>query len=100
MQSPTDTLRAYRDEIDALDDAILDALAKRLEVCRSVARFKRVEGVPMMQPDRVAAVLERCAELGSARSIDPAFTKRLFGLIIEETCAIEEAIIENRGGRP
>ncbi len=100
MSEPSGALQGYRDEIDELDDAILNAIAQRLEVCRNVARFKRVEGLPMMQPERIDAVLERCAALGSARQIDPAFTKKLYRLIIEETCSIEDAIIRGDGVTP
>lgn len=100
MNRPVDDLEAFRSEIDELDNAILRALAERLDVCRSVARFKRGHGVPMMQPERVDAVLDRCAELGAARQIDPDFTRRLYRLIIEETCSIEEAIIAEDGDLP
>lgn len=100
MSESTGALQGYRDEIDELDDAILTALGKRLEVCRHVAHFKRDEGVPMMQPDRVEAVLDRCAQLGAANQIDPDFTKKLYRLIIDETCSIESAIIDGGATQP
>lgn len=100
MSESTGALQGYRDEIDELDDALLNALARRLEVCRNVARFKLREGLPMMQPERIDVVLERCAALGSARQIDPDFTKKLYRLIIDETCSIENAIIDGDGVTP
>jgi chorismate mutase len=87
-------LDQFRQEIDALDLQIIEALGKRFEVCRQVAQFKKKENIPMMQPERVKEVKQRRQELGAKYSIDPDFMLNLYSLIIQESCRIEDVIIE------
>jgi chorismate mutase len=90
-----DQLKQFRQEIDTLDTQIIEALGKRFEVCRQVAHFKKVENIPMMQPGRVEEVKQRRQELGIKHSIDAEFMLNLYSLIIQESCRIEDEIIEN-----
>lgn len=87
-------LEQFRQEIDALDAQIIEALGKRFEVCRQVAHFKKAEGIPMMQPGRVEEVKKRRQELGLEHGITPDFMLYLYSLIIQESCRMEDAIIE------
>jgi chorismate mutase-like protein len=86
-------LEKYRHEIDCIDVDIVRAFAKRTRVCEKVARFKREHDIPMMQPERVAAVLARCATLASQHGIDPAFVARIYAIVIEESCRVESDIM-------
>lgn len=90
----TPALTALREQIDRIDERLLSALAERVAVCREVAEHKRVEGIPMMQPDRVAIVEDRWAELARARELDEDFARRLCRAVIEEGCRVEDAIID------
>lgn len=90
-----DQLNQFRQEIDILDTQIIEALGKRFEVCRQVAHFKKAENIPMMQPARVEEVKKRRQELGIKHSIDADFMLKLYSLIIQESCRIEDEIIEN-----
>jgi chorismate mutase-like protein len=87
-------LERRRSEIDAIDEQLVDLLARRLDVCRAVAAFKADTGVPMMQPGRVQAVKERSARLGAESGLDPAFVERLFELIVDEACELEQRLID------
>jgi para-aminobenzoate synthetase len=90
-----DQLSQFRQEIDNLDTQIIEALGKRFEVCRQVAHFKKATKIPMMQPGRVEEVKRRRQELGLQHSIDADFMLNLYSLIIQESCRIEDEIIEN-----
>jgi chorismate mutase-like protein len=90
-----ETLRAVLDRIDA---EFLGALGARVDVCRSIARYKREHGVPMMQPHRIGVVQQRAARYAEANGLDPAFMKQLYDLIIGETCRIEDSIIDESEG--
>jgi len=83
-------LDALRSEIDAIDEELVRALARRFEVVTRVARYKARTGTPMMQSDRVLAVAERSAALAQAHGLDPGMVRRLFELLIDETCAFED----------
>ncbi|MEH2214565.1 chorismate mutase [Nostoc sp.] len=87
-------LEGFRQEIDAVDSQIIEALAKRFEICKRVAEFKKQQGIPMMQPERVEAVKQRRRELAMQHGLDGAFMVELYSLIIQETCRMEDEIIE------
>jgi chorismate mutase len=87
-------LEQFRQEIDTLDAQIIEALGKRFEVCRQVAHFKKAEGIPMMQPGRVEEVKKRRQDLGTEQGITPDFMLDLYSLIIQESCRMEDEIIE------
>lgn len=90
-----DQLSQFRQEIDNLDTQIIEALGKRFEVCRQVAHFKKATKIPMMQPGRVEEVKRRRQELGLQHSMDADFMLNLYSLIIQESCRVEDEIIEN-----
>lgn len=86
-------LASFRERIDRVDEQLLSALAERIAICREVADCKRAEGIAMMQPDRVAAVEERWAELATARGLDAGFARSLAQAVIAEGCRVEDEII-------
>jgi 4-amino-4-deoxychorismate mutase len=79
--------------IDGIDDRLLDLLAERIAVAERVAGYKQEAGIAVRLPDRIEAVLARCAERGSARGLDPVYVRDLWSRIIEETCRLEERLI-------
>jgi chorismate mutase len=48
----------------------------------------------MMQPHRIGIVTERAVEYGLAHDISVEYLKSLYELIIEESCRLEDLIIE------
>ena len=90
-------LEGFRAEIDAVDCQIVEALAKRFEICQRVANFKKQHGIAMMQPERVEAVKQRRRELGMQYGLDGDFMVALYSVIIQETCRMEDEIIEAQG---
>jgi methylmalonyl-CoA epimerase len=93
----TDALAAFRERIDRVDEQLLSALAERTAICREVAEHKRTQGIPMMQPDRVAAVEARWAELAAAHGVEEQFARSLARAVVAESCRIEDEIIGGAG---
>ena len=87
-------LSVFRKRIDALDDQIVMLVAERLAVCAEVGRFKAKHGMAVMQPDRVHAVKDRNPKRGEGAGLRPDFTHALYGLIIDEACALENEIVD------
>ena len=87
-------LEGFRAEIDAVDSQIVEALAKRFEICQRVANFKKQHGIAMMQPERVEAVKQRRRELAMQYGLDGDFMVALYSVIIQETCLMEDEIID------
>ncbi len=92
-ENPLDT---FRKQLDRLDDQIVELISQRLAVCANVARFKKVEQIPMMQPHRVEIVKQRAADKARAQGVDERFIKRLYTLMIAEACRLEDVIIESQ----
>lgn len=87
------TLENYRSQIDALDAQLIRTLGARFEICRQIAEFKKEQFIPMMQSGRVEEVKRRCAELGQQYGVNPDLVVQMYGLIINESCRVEDAII-------
>jgi chorismate mutase-like protein len=87
-------LSEFRSRLNTLDENLIELLGERFDICREVARYKRVERIPMKQSARAQEVKERCAQLGIKRRLDPGFVKKLYTFIIEESCRIEGEIID------
>jgi methylmalonyl-CoA epimerase len=96
----TDALAAFRERIDRVDEQLLSALAARTAICREVAELKAAQGIPMMQPDRIAAVEARWAELAAARGLDEDFARSLARAVVAESCRVEGVILseDENGG--
>lgn len=87
------TIDDLRDELDAIDKRFLEELCARIEKCVEIGHFKRENAVPMMQPHRIGVVQERAARFGEKRGINQEFLRKLYDLIIEETCRVEDQVI-------
>lgn len=92
-----ESLDALRARLDGIDNELLDQVRRRIGCCVDIAHYKREHGVPMMQPERVRLVHDRAARYGALHGLDPAFLRRLYQLIIDETCRVEDTIIGATG---
>jgi chorismate mutase-like protein len=88
-------LASFRERIDRVDEQLLSALAERTAICREVAEHKREQGIAMMQPDRVAAVEARWAELAAERRLDEDFARSLARAVVAENCRIEGTMMSD-----
>ena len=87
----------FRRRIDAIDDRILGLLGERFAVIRDVAAFKAPRGLPAVIPERVAEVRERCAVQAQPHGLEPDFIRRLYTLIIDEACRLEDRLMAGPG---
>ncbi len=92
-------LEPFRHRLDELDDEIARLLGERFEVCREIARHKLAEGIPMMQPDRVAAVRARYLARGAEAELPAEFSADLFELLIAATCKEEDELMAQLAAR-
>lgn len=95
-----EALAAFRERIDQIDEQLWSVLAERTAICREVADLKREQGIPMMQPDRVAAVEARWAELAAERGLDSDFGRSLARAVVAENCRIEGTMMSDAGSHP
>ena len=95
--SGDDALHKFRAELNDIDSSLIELLGRRFAIVKAVGEHKKQHNIPMMQQARVEQVKERCAALGMQHGLDPDFVKRLYGLIIDEACRVEDVIIEEKG---
>ena len=97
---PTDPeqteLGGFRRRIDAIDDRLLALLGERFAVIREVAAYKAPRGIPAVIPERVAEVRERCAGEAPRHGLDPDVVRRLYDLLIDEACRLEEQLMAGK----
>jgi chorismate mutase-like protein len=86
-------LERLRAQLDALDQVLLDTVRDRIRCCVRIADVKRRHAVPMMQPHRIAIVQQRAASYAAEHGIDAKFLQRLYELMIDETCRVENLVI-------
>ena len=59
-------LQELRNEINRIDDEMLALLWRRLAVCRSIAEYKRANGLPVRDAARETEKLHMAMEQGGA----------------------------------
>ncbi|MCL2534133.1 MAG: chorismate mutase family protein [Nocardiaceae bacterium] len=103
-ESPADTvsnsqpeLERLRAELDTIDSRLLDNIRARLDVCVRIAEVKRRQDIPMMQPHRVGLVQDRAERFARANGLSPEFLRRLYEVMIAETCRVEDDVIGSDG---
>lgn len=93
--SVAQTLAPYRQQLDLINQQMVDLLAQRMEICRTIAEVKFNHHIPMMQPQRVTSTLDAVRALGPARKLRPEYLDKLFTVIIKETCDEEQRLMDS-----
>lgn len=73
--------------------ALVDAMAMRLAIAREVAWNKYVDGKPVRDAEREAAVLEAVTAQGARSGLDAGRVRAFFAAQIAASCAQQEKLI-------
>lgn len=92
-QATTASLEELRAEIDRIDESLLGLLDQRMRACIAVAEIKRDNDIPMMAPDRLAAVQARSRDFAEAHGLDAGYLAKIFDVITAESCRVEDEVI-------
>lgn len=90
--SDENELARLRERIDATDRSILELLAKRLELVEEVGKYKKIRGIPPLQPQRWREVLENRKSLGKSLGLEEPLVESIWESI-HETALKREAEI-------
>lgn len=82
---PDNRLIALRSQIDALDDDLLDILARRMAVSREIGRYKQQQRIPVVQPKRYNDLMEKRVETAAKLGLDNDFVRTILAAIHEES---------------
>jgi chorismate mutase / prephenate dehydratase len=94
-EDKTSSLESVRREVDALDDQILDLVAKRFEVTGQVRGLKQSEPAlwpTPLRPTREATILRRLIARGKLSGLNPELVVRLWRGILNESTAKQAPI--------
>jgi 4-amino-4-deoxychorismate mutase len=94
----SDKLESLRYSLDETDAELVRLLRHRFELCEEIAAVKQECGIPMMQPERIARVIDKVGRLAEQNAINPDFVRELFQSIIKEACQVETRLMLNRHG--
>ena len=89
----TDRLKDLRKEIDEIDNDLIDLLAKRMKICRSIGEYKKENGMTIVQTRRYSEILDKRGAQGSLLGIDTLCIKNIFEHIHEESVRQQMEII-------
>lgn len=84
-----DHLEELREAIDTVDAEILRLVGQRVALVLRIAEYKRVRHMPVYDPNRERAVIERLLGLAAA-DLDPQLVRRIFERIIDESRRVEQ----------
>ena len=82
-------LDALRRAIDAIDQEILELVAKRVRLVLQVGDYKRKNALPVYDPSRERALLERLSSAAPA-PLDADTVRRIFERLVDESRRIEQ----------
>lgn len=88
-----DSLAELRCEIDRIDSELLSLLAKRMDISREIASFKREHGLSVLQTRRYNELMENRSREGEALSLDPDFVRSVLRTIHDESVRLQMDII-------
>jgi chorismate mutase/prephenate dehydrogenase len=84
-------LAALREEIAALDDALIDILARRAALAAEIGKIKQRLGLPVMDPAREAEVVRRAAAAARNRGVDPELVRAVLWRVIDHARGVQDS---------
>lgn len=80
-----DDIAELRREIDAIDEGILDLLARRMEISSRIGRLKKEGGIAVVQPERWESVIGNAIARGRELGLSEDFVHSFFSEIHKES---------------
>lgn len=85
-------LEAYRAQIDALDNEILECLSQRFEIVRAVGRLKAEKSIEVVQSKRAEVVVKRVSDMAIEKNVDAELIRNFYLAMIDVAHVIEHKI--------
>lgn len=86
-------LNAFRNEINAKDDQLLETLSERMLIAESIGKAKKESNVAVLQNSRWNEILQKVVEKGEEQGLSKIFIEKIFKAIHQESIAHQERII-------
>ena len=91
----TENLSALRRQIDAIDEQLLELLAKRMRISKEIGTYKKEHNMPILQSPRYSEILENRSSMGEQMDLSTEFVKNILREIHEESVRQQMIIMNN-----
>ena len=81
----TESLETLRRQIDEIDNALIEQLAKRMRISREIGQYKREHGMTIVQANRYSEILAKRGAQGVLCGMSGEFVQTVFEAIHEES---------------
>lgn len=75
----------YRAMMDEVDDRLWDTLAERMQISRKIGRWKKERGLPVVQPERKAEIIEKRLSWAKTAGVQPDTVRNIIEAIHTES---------------
>lgn len=89
-------LAALRKSLDDIDAVLVSALGERARLARQIAKVKAEGDGPVRDGDRETALLQHRSAVGERLGLDPAFVRRIFREILDDSVRRQHDALQNR----
>ena len=86
-------LNAFRREINAKDDQLLEILSERMQIVESIGIAKKEGNVAIFQNTRWQEILQKVVDKGHEQGLTQRFIEKIFKEIHQESIVLQEKII-------
>jgi chorismate mutase/prephenate dehydratase len=92
----TQDLAALRKSLDDIDAVLVSALGERARLARQIAKVKAEGDGPVRDADRETALLQHRSAVGERLGLDPAFVRRIFREILDDSVRRQHDALQTR----
>lgn len=89
-------LAELRKSLDDIDGVLVSALGERARLARQIAEVKADADGPVRDADRETALLQHRATFGERVGLDPAFVRRIFREILDDSVRRQQDALQSR----
>jgi chorismate mutase len=93
-----ETLEELRKEIDKQDLILLDAVAERFSLVRTIARLKEERGLPLHDPEREREMIARRISQARSLGLQEGFLVQLFDLLLGHSIRLQRSLVLDLAG--
>jgi chorismate mutase len=82
-------LQETRRKLDAVDDQLVDVLRERLRLIEEVVRYKRAQGMAIVDRSREDEMLARVERVAAVKGLDPRIARQVLRAVIDAFTLLE-----------
>lgn len=91
----TESLEALRRRLDSIDNELLEILARRMEVAREIGKYKKEQGMSVVQPERYKDLIKNRVQMAEELGLGEKFIQSIMSTIHEESVRQQISNINN-----